>query len=54
MRRENEAMEDALKNVVCPPCGGRGFGREEQMHNLHKLRSHNAFLKEEVRYANTY
>ncbi|XP_010492677.1 PREDICTED: homeobox-leucine zipper protein HDG9-like [Camelina sativa] len=53
MRRENEAMEDALKNVVCGPCSGRGFGREEKQRNIQKLRAENAFLKREFeRYSN--
>ncbi|XP_010420445.1 PREDICTED: homeobox-leucine zipper protein HDG9-like [Camelina sativa] len=47
MRRENATMEDALKNVVCGPCGGRGFGREEKQRNIQKLRAENAFLKSE-------
>ncbi|XP_020876074.1 homeobox-leucine zipper protein HDG9 [Arabidopsis lyrata subsp. lyrata] len=54
IRRENEAMEDALKNVVCPPCGGRGPGREEQLRHLQKLRAQNAFLKEKYEILSNY
>ncbi|ESQ49775.1 hypothetical protein EUTSA_v10021974mg [Eutrema salsugineum] len=43
---ENDAMLEALKNVICPACGGPPFGSDEREHNLQKLRLENALLKE--------
>ncbi|KAL9279756.1 Homeobox-leucine zipper protein HDG9 [Arabidopsis thaliana] len=54
IRRENESMEDALNNVVCPPCGGRGPGREDQLRHLQKLRAQNAYLKDEYERVSNY
>lgn len=45
---ENEAMLEALKNVICPACGGPPFGMHERQHNLQKLRLENAFLQDQV------
>ncbi|GLT57689.1 hypothetical protein SLA2020_306430 [Shorea laevis] len=44
---ENHAIREALKNVICPACGGPPFGEEERQHSLQKLRLENAHLKEE-------
>ncbi|XP_022984102.1 homeobox-leucine zipper protein HDG11-like isoform X3 [Cucurbita maxima] len=44
---ENLAIREALRNVICPSCGGPPFGEEERQRNLHKLRLENAHLKEE-------
>ncbi|CAE5965958.1 unnamed protein product [Arabidopsis arenosa] len=46
LQSENEAMLDALRNVICPACGGPPFGREGREHNLQLLRFENARLKE--------
>lgn len=48
LQSENEAMLDALRNVICPACGGPPFGREGREHNLQILRFENARLKENV------
>ena len=45
---ENVAIREALKNVICPACGGPPFGQEERQRSLHKLQHQNAQLKEEV------
>ncbi|XP_002526595.2 homeobox-leucine zipper protein ROC8 isoform X2 [Ricinus communis] len=44
---ENLAIREALKNVICPSCGGPPFGEEERQHSLQKLQLENAQLKEE-------
>ncbi|KAL5743560.1 hypothetical protein ACOSQ2_026676 [Xanthoceras sorbifolium] len=44
---ENLAIREALKNVICPSCGGPPIGEEERQRNLQKLRLENAYLKEE-------
>ncbi|KAL1211480.1 Homeobox-leucine zipper protein HDG8 [Cardamine amara subsp. amara] len=44
---ENEAMLEALKNVICPTCGGPPVGIEERECNLQNLRLENARLKDE-------
>lgn len=41
-------MLEALKNVICPACGGPPFGMHERQHNLQKLRLENAFLQDQV------
>ncbi|EOA36637.1 hypothetical protein CARUB_v10011882mg [Capsella rubella] len=51
---ENEAMEQAMKTVVCPPCGGRNPGREEQLCHLENLRSENTFLQREHERLSSY
>lgn len=45
---ENLAIREALKNVICPSCGGPPFGEEERQRSLQKLQLENAQLKEEV------
>ncbi|XP_059451983.1 homeobox-leucine zipper protein ROC8-like [Corylus avellana] len=54
LRAENEkiqceivAIKEALKNVICPACGGPPFGEEERQRNLQKLQLENSKLKEE-------
>ncbi|KAK4430476.1 Homeobox-leucine zipper protein ROC8 [Sesamum alatum] len=44
---QNLAMQEALKNIICPACNGSGLGEEEKRHNLQRLRMENARLKEE-------
>uniref|UniRef100_A0A2K1R631 HD-ZIP family protein n=1 Tax=Populus trichocarpa TaxID=3694 RepID=A0A2K1R631_POPTR len=44
---ENLAIIEALKNVICPACGGPPFGEEERQRSLQKLKQENARLKEE-------
>ncbi|KAL5811897.1 hypothetical protein ACOSQ3_026847 [Xanthoceras sorbifolium] len=44
---ENVAIREALKNVICPSCGGPPLGEEERQRNLQKLQLENAHLKEE-------
>ncbi|KAG5247200.1 homeobox-leucine zipper protein [Salix suchowensis] len=44
---ENLAFREALKNVICPACGGPPFGEEERQRSLLKLKMENARLKEE-------
>ncbi|CAL9217394.1 unnamed protein product [Arabidopsis halleri] len=53
IRYENEAMEEALETVLCPPCGGP-HGKEEQLCNLQKLRTKNAILKREYERLSSY
>lgn len=45
---ENLAIREALKNVICPSCGGPPFGIEERQRSLQKLQLENSQLKEEV------
>ncbi|KAF2325701.1 hypothetical protein GH714_033345 [Hevea brasiliensis] len=45
---ENLAIREALKNVICPSCGGPPFGEEERQRSLQKLQLENAQLKEEM------
>ncbi|KAL0887721.1 hypothetical protein Bca101_011704 [Brassica carinata] len=45
--RENEAMQEALKTVTCPPCGGPRPGLGERTLDRQNLRAHNAYLREE-------
>lgn len=40
-------MREALKNVICPSCGGPPIG-EDSYFDEQKLRMENAQLKEEV------
>ncbi|KAK9950750.1 hypothetical protein M0R45_006221 [Rubus argutus] len=44
---ENYAIREALKNVICPACGGPPFGEEDRQQSLQKLHLENAQLKEE-------
>ncbi|KAK9278927.1 hypothetical protein L1049_028508 [Liquidambar formosana] len=46
-RCENIAMREALKNVICPSCGGPPIG-EDSYFDEQKLRMENAQLKEEL------
>ncbi|KDP35727.1 hypothetical protein JCGZ_10499 [Jatropha curcas] len=48
---ENLAIREALKNVICPSCGGPPFGEEERQHSLQKLQLENAHLKEEASFS---
>ncbi|XP_057492623.1 homeobox-leucine zipper protein ROC8-like isoform X2 [Actinidia eriantha] len=45
---ENLAFKEALKNVICPTCGGPPVGEEERQLNLQKLRMENSQLKQDV------
>ncbi|XWS46462.1 hypothetical protein CRYUN_Cryun14cG0069100 [Craigia yunnanensis] len=45
---ENLAIREALKNVICPSCGGPPVGEEERQHSLQTLKLQNALLKEEA------
>ncbi|KAB1211362.1 Homeobox-leucine zipper protein ROC8 [Morella rubra] len=45
---ENLAIREALKNVICPACGGPPFGEEERQRSLQKLQLENAQLKDEA------
>ncbi|KAL9381498.1 hypothetical protein Peur_027155 [Populus x canadensis] len=45
---ENLSIREAMKNVICPACGGHPFGEEERQLNLQKLRKENARLREEA------
>ncbi|KAK6154095.1 hypothetical protein DH2020_013734 [Rehmannia glutinosa] len=44
---ENLAMQEALKNIICPACNGSSLGEEDKRRNLLRLRMENARLKEE-------
>lgn len=46
IRCENIAIREALKNVICPSCGGPPL--QDPYFDEHKLRIENAHLKEEV------
>jgi hypothetical protein len=46
IRCENITMREALKNVICPSCGGPPV--DEDFFDEQKLRMENARLKEEV------
>ncbi|CAN1856304.1 Homeobox-leucine zipper protein HDG11 [Linum perenne] len=48
IRCENIAIREALRNVICPSCGGPPVN-EDSYFDEHKLRIENAQLKEEVR-----
>ncbi|CAM0943827.1 unnamed protein product [Alopecurus aequalis] len=47
IRCENIAMREALKNVICPTCGGPHSATDDYF-DEHKLRMENAHLKEEL------
>ena len=47
IRCENIAIREALKNVICPSCGGPPIN-EDPYFDEQKLRMENAQLKEEV------
>lgn len=49
IRQENEALQTALNNVLCPPCGGPPLGRQGRELIIHQLRLENIHLKQEVR-----
>ncbi|CAL5368194.1 unnamed protein product [Camellia sinensis] len=44
---ENLAIREALKNVICPTCGGPPFGEEERQLDVQKLKMQNSHLKQE-------
>uniref|UniRef100_A0A7N0UVC2 Uncharacterized protein n=1 Tax=Kalanchoe fedtschenkoi TaxID=63787 RepID=A0A7N0UVC2_KALFE len=46
-KSENLAMRDALKNILCPSCGGPPFGKDEHHSNVEKLQLENAILRKE-------
>ncbi|KAF3518931.1 hypothetical protein DY000_02061411 [Brassica cretica] len=48
IRRENEAMQEALNTVTCPPCGGPHPGQVDRKLYFQNLRAHNAYLREET------
>lgn len=50
IRCENIAMREALKNVICPSCGGPpvAAAADDSYFDEQKLRMENARLKEEV------
>ncbi|XVE77473.1 hypothetical protein DITRI_Ditri13aG0065500 [Diplodiscus trichospermus] len=45
---ENLTFREALKNVICPSCGGLPFGEEERQRSLQALKLQNAHLKQEA------
>ncbi|KAL0724853.1 hypothetical protein Bca4012_039452 [Brassica carinata] len=47
IRRENEAMQEALKTVTCPPCGGPHPGQVDSKLYFQNLSARNAYLREE-------
>lgn len=47
IRCENIAIREALKNVICPSCGGPPLN-DDSYFDDQKLRLENAHLKEEV------
>ncbi|TKY72398.1 Homeobox-leucine zipper protein HDG11 [Spatholobus suberectus] len=47
MHNENLVIKEALKNIICPSCGGPPYGDEGHEHSLKQLRLENARLKEE-------
>ncbi|XP_047312806.1 homeobox-leucine zipper protein ROC8-like [Impatiens glandulifera] len=47
MQCENLAIREALKNVICPACGGPPFGEEERQINLQKLKNENLQLRQQ-------
>ncbi|XP_018506060.2 homeobox-leucine zipper protein HDG11-like [Pyrus x bretschneideri] len=47
IRRENFAMKETLKNVVCPTCDGLLISGEEQQLSLQRLQLENSYLKQE-------
>jgi homeobox-leucine zipper protein len=49
IRCENIAIREALKNVICPSCGGPPV-TEDSYFDEHKLRMENVQLKEEVNF----
>lgn len=49
IRCENIAIREALRNVICPSCGGPPVN-EDSYFDEQKLRMENAQLKEEVNY----
>lgn len=48
IRCENIAIREALRNVICPSCGGVPL-REDSYYDKHKLRIENSQLKQEVK-----
>ncbi|CAN8236139.1 unnamed protein product [Cochlearia groenlandica] len=54
MKRENELIEEALRTVLCPPCGGPCPGHDERERSLRKLRLDNVILKQEFEKRSSY
>lgn len=48
VRRENIALKEALKNAICPSCGGPPPNEDSSV-DEQELRMENARLKEEVK-----
>lgn len=48
IRRENEAMQEALNTVTCPPCGGPHPEQVDRKLYFQNLSENNAYLREEV------
>ncbi|KAK6125911.1 hypothetical protein DH2020_040348 [Rehmannia glutinosa] len=51
---ENIAMQEALRNIICPTCHGSGLEDEEKQHSLHRLRMENTLLKEENKWKDLF
>ncbi|PIN06598.1 hypothetical protein CDL12_20846 [Handroanthus impetiginosus] len=47
IRCENLALQEVLKNIICPSCNGSGPSEEEKHNNLEMLKMENLRLKEE-------
>ncbi|CAF2170423.1 homeobox-leucine zipper protein HDG10 isoform X1 [Brassica rapa] len=47
IRRENEAMQEALNTVTCPPCGGPHPEQVDRKLYFQNLSANNAYLREE-------
>ncbi|KAH7848319.1 hypothetical protein Vadar_001195 [Vaccinium darrowii] len=47
IRCENFAICEAIKNVICPACGGPPFGEEERKLHFQKLKMENSLVKQE-------
>ena len=48
IRRENIAIQEVLKKMICPSCGSPPLAEEESMQSLEKLRQENLELRQEV------
>ncbi|KAJ8444165.1 hypothetical protein Cgig2_030985 [Carnegiea gigantea] len=47
VRRENIAIQEVLKKMICPSCGSPPLAEEESMQSLEKLRQENLELRQE-------
>lgn len=45
---ENVTMQEALKSMLCPSCGGPPCLEGDREHAIHNMRLENMHLKEEV------